>query len=285
MRITLNLASRPHIDLGPYYQRLRLWMVLLAMLGVTIWLLTRNQQNKAAITVADELQVQQTTDRLQKEQQGFQTLMTQPQNAAVLEQSEFLNHLFQQKAFSWTAVMMDLEKALPPGVQVSAMEPSISKTGVVSIRLRVVGPRDRDVEFLKNLEHTKRFLAPRISSESAETSNPNGGPMMMQVNAPSQVTFDILADYNPLGKEEKTEGAAKKDQQDQSQDESQPQSGEPGSQPKPGAHPHTTPRAGRTAQPVPAPSGPVRGPMPAPNQRPPVQRPPMMPQQPQGGAR
>src|SRR6266702_541722 len=139
MRITLNLASRPHIDLGPYYQRLRLWMLLLVMVGVTLWLVTRNQQNKATVAIAEQEQLQQATDRLHKEQQGFQTLMHQPQNAAVLEQAEFLNRLFQQKAFSWTAVMMDLEKALPAGVQVSAIEPAISKTGAVSIRLRVIG--------------------------------------------------------------------------------------------------------------------------------------------------
>jgi type IV pilus assembly protein PilN len=271
MRITLNLASRPHIDLGPYYQRLRLWMVLLAMLGVTIWLVTRNQQNKAAITVAEQEQLRQASERLQKEQQGFQILMHQPQNAAVLEQSEFLNHLFQQKSFSWTAVMMDLEKALPQGVQVSAIEPSISKTGVVSIRLRVVGPRDGDVEFLKNLEHTKRFLAPRIASESAETSNANGGPMMMQANTASQVTFDILADYNPLAKGEKPEAPAKEKEEKQ-------QTGKTGSQPQSGAQP------GMAGQRAVAPVGPARGAAPPMFQRPAAQRPPMMPQQPKGGS-
>lgn len=207
MRITLNLASRPHIDIRPYLQRLRLWMALLAVLAFALWSLLRTQENKAAIARADQEQLQQSTDRLRKEQQSFQALMRQPQNADVLQQSEFLNHLFQQKSFSWTAVMMDLETVLPAGVQVSAIEPALSATGTVSIRLRVVGPRDKSVDLIRNLEHSKRFIAPYLSGETAETGAA-GGPgqaMMQPVSASSQVTFDILAEYNPLAKSEKAE--------------------------------------------------------------------------------
>ena len=41
-------------------------------------------------------------------------MMRQPQNAAILTQAVFLNQLFAQKAFSWTAVMMDLENRVCP---------------------------------------------------------------------------------------------------------------------------------------------------------------------------
>ncbi len=53
--------------------------------------------------------------------------MREPQNAAVLSQSQFLNQLFARKAFSWTAVMMDLENVLPSGVQVLNIDPVISQ--------------------------------------------------------------------------------------------------------------------------------------------------------------
>lgn len=207
MRITLNLASRPHIDLRPYFQRLRLWMLLLAMLAACLWLVSRNEEYKAAIARAEEGQLQQSTDRLHKEQQGFQVLMHQPQNAGVLEQSEFLNQLFQRKSFSWTAAMMDLENVLPAGVQVASIEPAVVPGGTVSIRLRVLGPRDKAVDLIRNLEHSRRFVSPRLAGESAENSNTNNnGPAMMQpISASSQVTFEILADYNPLVKEEKKE--------------------------------------------------------------------------------
>jgi type IV pilus assembly protein PilN len=200
MRITLNLASRPHIDLRPYIQRLRLWMLLFVMVAVCLWLVLRNEENKAAIAKADQDQLTQGTNRLRKEQQGFQAAMRQPQNAAVLEQSEFLNQLFQQKSFSWTAAMMDLEDVLPGGVQVAAIEPAITREGTVSIRLRVMGPRDKAVELIRNLEHSKRFIGPRLTGETTENSNTsNNGPAIVQpISTANQVTFDILSEYNPV---------------------------------------------------------------------------------------
>jgi type IV pilus assembly protein PilN len=67
----------------------------------------------------------------------------------------------------------------------------------VTIRLRVSGPHDRAVDLVRNLEHSHRFLAPRLARETAE-SNQSGRPAVEQVNAASNVNFDLLAEYNPL---------------------------------------------------------------------------------------
>jgi type IV pilus assembly protein PilN len=122
--------------------------------------------------------------------------MREPQNAAVLSQSQFLNQVFASKAFSWTAVMMDLENVLPSGVQVMNIDPVISRSGKVTIRLRVSGAHDRGVDLVRNLEHSHRFLTPRLARETAE-SNQNGRPVE-QVSTASNVNFDLLAEYNPL---------------------------------------------------------------------------------------
>jgi type IV pilus assembly protein PilN len=114
----------------------------------------------------------------------------------VLSQSQFLNQMFARKAFSWTAVMMDLENVLPSGVQVMNIDPVVSRDGKVTIRLRVSGAHDRGVDLVRNLEHSHRFLAPRLARETAE-SNQNGRPVE-QVSATSSVNFDLLAEYNPL---------------------------------------------------------------------------------------
>jgi type IV pilus assembly protein PilN len=66
----------------------------------------------------------------------------------------------------------------------------------VTIRLRVSGAHDRGVDLVRNLEHSHRFLAPRLARETAE-SNQNGRPVE-QVSATSNVNFDLLAEYNPL---------------------------------------------------------------------------------------
>jgi type IV pilus assembly protein PilN len=102
--------------------------------------------------------------------------------------------------------MMDLENVLPIGVQVTSIEPAISSDGNVMIRLRVSGERDRAVQLVRNLERSKRFLAPRLTGEASQTKegaaqgsgNSNFNSANTNPNAPPAVEFEILADYNPL---------------------------------------------------------------------------------------
>ena len=128
--------------------------------------------------------------------------MRQPANAQLLLQAEALNQLFDEKAFSWTLAMEDLETVLPGGVQVSTLEPVRDKDGHITLHLRVVGPRDRAVDWCSNLEHSKRFLLPRIVGENSEAT---GGPgeKLEPVSASNRVNFDLLAEYNPATPEER----------------------------------------------------------------------------------
>ena len=196
MRIQLNLASRPVVELGPLYFRLRILVVLLAVTAVPLWLLLATEKRKAADAQARLDAVNHQIHALEQQRQLFQADMRQPQNASVLTQSQFLNQIFAEKAFSWTAVMMDLENVLPSGVQVLAIDPVISKDGKVTIRLRVSGAHDRGVELVRNLEHSHRFLSPRLARETAENNQNGRGPEPVSAAAP--VNFDLLAEYNPL---------------------------------------------------------------------------------------
>jgi type IV pilus assembly protein PilN len=193
MRISVNLASRPFVELRPLFQRLRVIMAVLGVLALILGLLLHSASKKANAQQAQmDALVQKTQERANNEAR-----MHQPSNAAVLERSQFLNALFIRKSFSWTAVMMDLENVLPAGVQVTNIEPQTLPDGSITIRLRVSGDRDRAVALVKNLERSQCFVAPRLASESAQTQDPNqrnnGSPV--DLNA---VEFDILAGYNPL---------------------------------------------------------------------------------------
>jgi type IV pilus assembly protein PilN len=196
MRIQVNLASRPFVELGPLYLRLRILIILLAVIAVPLWLLLATEKRKASEANARLAAVEQKIQAIDSQRQTFQAQMQQPKNAAVLSQSQFLNRVFASKAFSWTAVMMDLENVLPSGVQVMNIDPVVTRDGKVTIRLRVSGAHDRGVDLVRNLEHSHRFLAPRLARETAE-SNQNGRPVE-QVSATSNVNFDLLAEYNPL---------------------------------------------------------------------------------------
>jgi type IV pilus assembly protein PilN len=210
MRISVNLANRPFVELRPLFARLRLAMAVLAVLAVGLGFALHSLNAKASVARArmDALKVE--TRRYLHERQVNEARMHQPQNMAVLERSQFLNGLFAWKSFSWTAVMMDLEKVLPAGVQVTSIEPQITKEGDVNIRLRVSGDRDRAVQLVRNLETSQRFLSPRLSSEQAQTQEANRS-VNAPVTMPGAVQFEILSGYNPLPAKPVKEISATKD--------------------------------------------------------------------------
>ena len=199
MRISLNLASRPYIELRSILARLRIIALALFVLGGAILLVVRVEENKAAIAQAKVQQLETNIAALQAAQTRAHTLAAQGPNAKTFVQADFLNDLFRRKAFSWTATMSDLETVLPAGVQVLYLNPIVMPDGHVAIQLRVAGPRERAVDVVRNLEHSKHFLAPHLLSETLASKEgqqglrnvANGGP-------PADVSFDILATYKPL---------------------------------------------------------------------------------------
>jgi type IV pilus assembly protein PilN len=197
MRLTLNLASRPYIELRPLYQRLRVLALLLLVTAALFWWVLRTEKGKAAEAQARAGALQTSIRDAQMERQQSENAMRQPQNAAVLTQAQFLNNLYLHKSFSWTAVMMDLEQVLPAGVQVLNIDPVVGKDGTVTIRMRVAGPRERAVTLVRNLEGSRRFRAPRIVGETAQNQN-SANANLQPASANNSVNFDVLAEYNPL---------------------------------------------------------------------------------------
>jgi type IV pilus assembly protein PilN len=203
MNVTLNLATRPFVELRPLLARLKLAMIALALLAIGLILGLRILKDKADAATAQMDALRFQTAQYQNRMLANENRMKQPQNRAVLERAQFLNELFAKKSFSWTAVMMDLETVLPAGVQVTSIDPAISKDGDVSIRLRVTGVREKAVELVRNLEKSKRFLSPRLSNESLQANQQGTTASAAQLaGIPGGVQFDILSGYNPLSVEE-----------------------------------------------------------------------------------
>ena len=197
MRVSVNLATRPFVELRPLFARLRLAMLGLAVLAIFFSFALSEMDAKAKAAQAQMDALKARTLQFQQERQRNEARMHQPQNMAVLERSRFLNAVFAQKSFSWTAVMMDLERVLPTGVQVTSIDPTISKEGEVSLRLRVSGDRDRAVQLVRNLETSQRFVSPRLSGESAQVQE-GSRTAGASPTEPAAVAFEILSGYNPL---------------------------------------------------------------------------------------
>lgn len=202
MRVAINLASRPFADLAPALKNLRIAVGVLAVVAVALAIGLHAVHDKAEAARARAHSLDGGIAQITRERQQYQAMMQQSDNARTLQQAESLNQIFDEKSFSWTLAMEDLETVLPAGVQVTTLEPTI-KEGQISVRLRVVGPRNRDVELVQNLEHSHHFLLPRIANETAESE---GGPNQRAepVSASNRVNFDMLADYTPGTPEERT---------------------------------------------------------------------------------
>ena len=191
MKITVNLATRPFADLGPILKRLRIAMAVFVVLSIAFGYGLHLLHAKAQIARAKMQGLDNQVSSINRERQGYTAMMAQPPNAQVLQQAGNLNALFDQKAFSWTLAMEDLETVLPAGVQVTTLEPvREEKTGQITLKLRVVGPRDKGLELVQNLEHSRHFLHPAITGESIES---NAGPnqALEPVSASNRVNFDL----------------------------------------------------------------------------------------------
>lgn len=201
MRVAINLASRPFADIAPAIKNLRRTMGVLLLVAIVLLVGLHFVHDKAEAARAREHSLDGQISKIRQEQGQYQAMMRQPDNSLTLQQSENLNRLFDEKSFSWTLAMEDLETVLPAGVQVMTLEPTV-KAGQTSVRLRVIGPRDKDVDLVRNLEHSRHFVLPRIVGESAESS---GGPSQRPepISAANRVDFDVLADYNPGTAEER----------------------------------------------------------------------------------
>jgi type IV pilus assembly protein PilN len=247
MRITLNLATRPFADLGPAIKRLRIGMGVLALLSILLGFGLHAIHQKAEAARARDHSLDGQIARITQERESYQALMRQPANAELLRQAAVLNKLIDEKTFSWTLAIEDLETVLPGGVQVTNLEPARQKDGHITLKLRVVGPRNRAVDLVRNLEHSRRFLLPRIIGEDAETLDRPGGQRLAPVSAEDRVQFELLAEYNSASLEDRT--ARKKPFKKSADSEESP---------RPAAHPiHPLPRhaVGQGRQPY---SGPAQ---------------------------
>lgn len=203
MRITLNLATRPFADLGPAMKRLRIAMASLAAVSLGLLLGLHAVHEKAQQARAHEHSLDGALARITNEREGYEAMMRRPENARFMSQVALLNQLFDEKAFSWTLTMENLETVLPAGVQVTQIEPVRAKNGQTTLHLRVLGPHDLSIDLVRNLEHSKRFASPRIIGENAESSNNGPNQRLEPVSVSNRFEFDLLADYIPPTPEER----------------------------------------------------------------------------------
>ena len=172
MNITLNLATRP-------FGRTRLLWLLSGISGAVLvtaaaWLLTvyfqENEISPELLT--QERQLRSELSTLSAKERRLRATLEEPANGDVLERSLFLNELLYRKGISWTRTFADLERILPPRVQMFQIRPQVTADHKVLLEMQVGAESPKDfIELLKVLESSDLFGAADLRGNSPPTEN------------------------------------------------------------------------------------------------------------------
>jgi len=166
MHIDINLASRPYEDARQFWMRwgsalgaLGLLTLVLLVLDITGYVASHHDRAIMAQTkalIADRDRTRAEADRV----------LNLPENRTTRDQSRYLNELIERKAFSWTRVLENLEKVMPPRVHLVSISPQLDENNELALKMTVAGDsRDRAVELERRMEESRRFVQTAITAE------------------------------------------------------------------------------------------------------------------------
>src|SRR4030081_1331674 len=146
----------------------------LALLGgaVTGWLNARRDRAKIADLRTRIAQRDET-------RQQAEDFLNRPENRATRDESQLINELIERKAFSWTRVLEDLEKVMPPRVHLVSIHPELDEDNQLALKMVVVGDsRERGIELERRMEDSRHFARTRISDERYQQSTTGDNAQM-----------------------------------------------------------------------------------------------------------
>jgi type IV pilus assembly protein PilN len=189
MRIDINLASQPYEDSRQLWLR---WGSVVAVLGLLALALLYATISGWLAASKDRALIQQQQHEIAQRDAAkvrAETTLNLPENRSTRDRSQFLNDLFQRKAFSWTKVFEDLERVMPPRLHVVSIQPEMAGSNQLMLKLKVGGEsRERAQELVRKMESSQRFQQTHIREEiSAQSSQAQG----------DNVEFNISATYIP----------------------------------------------------------------------------------------
>ena len=172
--------------------------LVLLTLDVSGWIFARRdrkemQQKRAMIAELDR-------NRTQAE-----VFLNRPENHETRDKSQFLNGLIERKAFSWTRVLENLEKVMPPRVHLVSISPALTEDNELALKMIVAGDsRDRAIELARRMEESRRFAQTLVEREAPMQSQ-TGDTEQVEIEAiyiPEAVQAAQIADAKNAGEKE-----------------------------------------------------------------------------------
>ncbi|HSY99663.1 MAG TPA: hypothetical protein VK788_09210 [Terriglobales bacterium] len=189
MRVDINLASQPYEDARLFWLRWGGGLLALGILTLLLLIITVNGWIGARKDHQLISKYQAQSAARDKEKADAQALLNLPQNSVTRDRSQFLNDLFQRKAFSWTKAFEDLEQVMPPRLHVVSIHPELAPDNELEIKLIVAGDsREHALDLVSKMEASKHFHETYIEEENSSQGNGPGA---------DAVQFHISALYVP----------------------------------------------------------------------------------------
>jgi len=190
MRLDINLASQPYEDARQFWLRWGTAVAAVSVLTLTLvtititgWFAARHDHAEVADLRAQIAQRDQTRQRAEE-------FLNRPENRATRDQSQFINELIERKSLSWTHVLEDLEKVMPPRVHLVSIHPELDEDNQLTLKMVVGGDsRDRLIELARRMEESRRFSQTYIGIEHVDNA--------AAVSGGDTVQFDISGVYVP----------------------------------------------------------------------------------------
>lgn len=163
----LNLASRPYRDYRPVYATVVVMSLLAAFLMLnnveTYYRYTRETRTTRAKIAALEAQTQQERAREQAVQQRIKGLDL----GRLAAQTKFVNAKLAERAFSWSALLDELESVLADDVRLLTVTPRFNPDGTITLALEFRSKSaDGMIRTINRMHADPQFRNPFPSSQS-----------------------------------------------------------------------------------------------------------------------
>ncbi len=183
MRIDINLASRPYEDARRFWM---VWGTAVGVLGLLTLVLLVVDVSGWIHAHSDRKEMEQKRVLIaarERTRAEAEVLLNQPENRVTRDKSQFLNELIVRKAFSWTRVLENLERVMPPRVHLVSISPELTDTNELALKMTVAGDsRDRAIELARRMEESRRFARTNILREK-HMEQQNGDTVGVEIAA------------------------------------------------------------------------------------------------------